>query len=158
MSLNVAIAGIAWAVAASCIAVQSRAEPGDRPANAPHVASPGADSSKSESAVPALTVSRALLAANGSMLQVHFTVPPPKSTQWLPVDQKDTYVVDEATGEKFFVLNLVRIGPAAQTRLPRGGGSSYMVIDNRYEHLKPGARITVVIGALKQEHVKVAEQ
>jgi hypothetical protein len=157
MAPRVTIAGVVWAVAASCVAVQSRAEPDDGPANA-RVASPRADSAKSESAASALTVDRAFLAGNGSMLQVRFRVPRPKSTQWLPVDEKDTYVVDEATGEKFFVLNLVRIGPAAQVRLPKGGGSSYIVIDNRHERLKSGARITVVIGALKQEHVTVAEQ
>ncbi len=105
-----------------------------------------------------LTVNQAVLVANGSMLEVRFTVPPATTTQWIPTDPKDTYVVDEATGEKYFVLNLVRIGPAAQVRLPKGGGSSYMIIDNRYEHLKAGARITVIIGALKEEHVTVAEQ
>jgi hypothetical protein len=105
-----------------------------------------------------LTVSKAFIVANGSMLQVRFNVPPSKTTQWIPVDPKDTYVVDEANGEKFFVANLVRIGPAAQVRMPKGGGSTYMVIDNRHEHLKPGALITVVVGGLKQEHVMVAEQ
>ncbi|HEX4584579.1 MAG TPA: hypothetical protein VH183_07095 [Burkholderiaceae bacterium] len=105
-----------------------------------------------------LTVDRAVMAANGSMLEVRFTVPPAATTQWIPTDQKDTYVVDETSGERFFVLNLVRIGPAAQVRMPKGGGSSYVIFDNRHERLKPGATITVVIGALKQEHVKVAEQ
>jgi len=33
-----------------------------------------------------------------------------------------------------------------------------MIIDYRHEHLKPGTKITVVVGALKQEHVTVAEQ
>ena len=105
-----------------------------------------------------LTVDRAVMVADGSMLEVRFTFPPAATTRWIPTDHKDTYVVNEATGEKFFVLNLVRIGPAAQVRLPKGRGSGYLIIDNRYEHLKPGAKITVVIGALKQEHVTVAEQ
>jgi hypothetical protein len=104
-----------------------------------------------------LTVNRVFMVANGSMVQIRFTVPAATATQWVPVDPRQTYVVDEATGEKFFVMNLVRIGPLAQVRLPKGGGSSYMVIDNRHERLKPGTRITVVVGALKQEHVTVAE-
>jgi len=105
-----------------------------------------------------LRVDRAVLAGEGSMLQLHFTVPKPKNTEWLPVDQKETYVVDEANGEKFYVLKLVRLGPVGQVRLPKGGGPSYLVIDNREEHLKAGAKITVVIGTLKQEHVIVAKE
>jgi hypothetical protein len=142
MSLKAVTAVIALAVAGACMAAEGGTQ---------------SESSKT-SQTPALTVDRAFLTGGGSMLQVHFTLPPPKSTQWLAVGEKDTYVADEATGEKFFVLNLVRIGPAAQVRLPKGGGPSYIVIDNRHEHLKPGARITVVIGALKQEHVTVTEQ
>ena len=159
MSLKTTIAGIAWAAAGCCATLYGCAEPTGVPNKAGGVPSPKASSPASASRVAsALTVDRAFLAGNGSMLRVNFKVPPPKTTEWLPVDPKDTYVVDEATGEKFFVLNLVRIGPAAQVKLPKGGGASYLVIDNRHEHLKPGARITVVIGALKQEHVRVAEQ
>jgi hypothetical protein len=126
------------------------------------VEDPGAKSAAVEAGAAAqaakLMVNRAFLVANGSMMQVRFTVPPSNTTQWIPVDPKDTYVIDEASGEKFFVANLVRIGPAAQVRIPKGGGSTYMVIDNRHEHLKPGTLITVVVGGLKQQHVTVAEQ
>jgi len=159
MSLKTTIASVAWTAAVCCTSAQSWAQPSGEPVNAGAVADRKNDASLSASGAPSsLTVDRAFLAGSGSMLRVNFKVPAPKTTEWLPVDPKQTYVVDEATGEKFFVLNLVRIGPAAQTRLPKGGGASYMVIDNRHEHLRPGARITVVIGALKQEHVTVAEQ
>jgi hypothetical protein len=159
MSLKTTIAGVAWAAAVCCTPAQSWAQPAGDPVKTGAVADRKNDSSVSASeAASPLTVDGAFLAGSGSMLRVNFKVPAPKTTEWLPVDPKETYVVDEATGEKFFVLNLVRIGPAAQTRLPKGGGASFMVIDNRHEHLKPGARITVVIGALKREHVTVAEQ
>lgn len=151
------IAGIAWA-AAGCSGIAAAAEA--LTAVEVHAAAPPASTQSPAAEVPErkLTVNRAVRVANGSMLEVRFTVPPAATTRWIPTDQKDTYVLDEATGEKFFVLNLVRIGPAGQVRLPKGGGSSYMIIDNRYEHLKPGARVTVVIGALKQEHVMVTDQ
>jgi len=141
------IAGVVWCVAALFVAAAGASAQGQ------HAAQAGATTPERK-----LTVERAFMVANGSMVQVRFTVPPAKTTQWIPVDQKDTYLVDEATGEKFFVMNLVRIGPAAQVRVPKGGGSSYMIIDNAHEHLKPGARVTVVIGDLKQEHVTVADQ
>lgn len=153
------IAGIAWAAVLCSAPLHGWAQTSDGPIKSGAAASAQADSSVAASAAPSvLTVDRAFLAGGGSMLRVNFKVPSPRTTQWLPVDPKQTYVVDEATGEKFFVLNLARIGPAAQVRLPKGGAASYMVIDNRHEHLKPGARITVVVGALKQEHVTVAEQ
>ena len=159
MSLKATIASIAWAAAVCCAPTQSWAQRSGEPVKADAVGNPKNDSSVSASkAASTLMVDRAFLAGSGSMLRINFKVPAPKTTEWLPVDPKQTYVVDETTGEKFFVLNLVRIGPAAQTRLPKGGGASFIVIDNRHEHLKPGARITVVIGALKQEHVTVAEQ
>jgi hypothetical protein len=157
VSLKAVIAFIALAAAGCCATAQDGPVTAESPAKAPGPISPKSESSD-PSQPPALNVDQAVLEGGGSMLKVHFSLPPPKSTQWLPVDQKDTYVVDEATGEKFFVLNLVRIGPAAKVRLPKGGGSSFMVFDNRHEHLKPGARITVVIGALKQEHVTLAEE
>jgi hypothetical protein len=152
------IVGVAWIVAV--VSMTAGAQAAERAAVAVDAASPPAARSATVETAPErrLTVNRAVLVANGSMLEVRFTVPPAATTQWIPTDQKDTYVVDETNGEKYFVLNLVRIGPAAQVRLPKGGGSSYMIIDNRHEHLKAGARITVVIGGLKEEHVMVAEQ
>jgi hypothetical protein len=159
MSRKALIAGVAWAVAGLwAAAIDATEVQGSEPA-------PGTQGSEAVRADAAarppehkLTVNRAVMVANGSMLQVRFTVPASTTTQWIPVDPKDTYVVDESSGEKFYVANLVRIGPVAQVRLPKGGGSTYMIVDNRHEHLKPGAKITVVVGALKQEHVAVAEQ
>jgi hypothetical protein len=170
MSRHGLIARIAWVVAAlGAGAIDAKEVQG--PADAPRTSSseaarapasaPGASAGKPASAQasePKLTVNRAVMAANGSMLQVRFTVPASSVTRWIPMQPKDTYVVDETSGEKFYVANLGRIGPAAQVRLPKEGGSSYMIIDNRHEHLKPGAKITVVVGALKQKHVTVAEQ
>ena len=151
MGSNRHIERIAW-VAALCwgVSAVAQVQSVDSAAGTPAVVTKPAQA--------AMTVDRAVMAVDGSMLEVHFTVAPAPTTQWIPTDRKDTYVVNEATGEKFFVLNLVRIGPASPVRMPKSGGSSYVIIDNRYEHLKAGATITVVIGALKQEHVKVAER
>jgi hypothetical protein len=151
------IAGVAWAAsalwgAAVAGAVEAQGAPGEK----------GEPSSAIEASAhvkaPSLAVERAVLVGNGSMLQVHFSIPISTATQWIPMEPNATHVIDEATGERFFVENLVRIGPAAQTRLPRGASASYMVIDNRHEHLKAGAKITVVVGGLKQEHVTVVER
>jgi hypothetical protein len=159
MSRKGLIARVAWAVAGlGAAAINANEVQG--PAETPGIlSSPAAQArAAAQAPEPKLAVGRAVIVGNGSMLQVRFSVPTSTVTQWIPVEPKDTYVVDETTGEKFYVTNLVRIGPAAQVRLPKGGGSSYMVIDNRHEHLKPGAKITVVVGALKQEHVTVVEQ
>jgi len=108
-------------------------------------------------AATTFAVQSAMFEANGSMLNVRFTVPPSKATQWVQVDPKDAYVLDESSGQKLYVMNLVRIGPAAQVRIPKNGGTSYAIFDNSHDLLKPGARVTVVIGALKQEHVQITE-
>jgi hypothetical protein len=111
-----------------------------------------------QSADKPLIVDRAFVVANGSMLQVRFAVPRAQTTRWVPVGEKETYAIEEASGEKFYVMKLVRIGPAAQVRMPKSGGSGYVIFDNRHERVKPGARITVVIGGLKQEHVLVEDR
>jgi len=121
-------------------------------------AGPASNGAVVPSADAPLTVGGAYLAANGSMVKVQFQVPASKTTRWIPTDGKDTYLIDELSGEKYFVLNLTRIGPVAQTRIPKGGGSSYMYFDNRHEDLRAGAKVTVVIGATKLEHVTLVNQ
>lgn len=159
MSSQGLIARVAWVVAGlGAGAIDAKEVQG--PAETPRTMSSEAARAPAgaQASEPRLIVNRAVMAANGSMLQVRFTVPVSGATRWIPMEPKDTYVVDETSGEKFYVANLGRIGPAAQVRLPKGGGSTYMIIDNRHAHLKPGAKITVVVGALKLEHVTVAEQ
>lgn len=67
----------------------------------------------------------------------------------------EMYLVDEASGEKFSVVRLQRIGRLAEFAAPGEKGVHYILFRNRDGKLKVGSRVTVVVGNARQEHVPV---
>jgi len=122
-----------------------------RPAGAPQPAV----SQHERASEPRIEVVWAKFLAGGEYLEVRFKVfgmpkydPEPDST----------YVVDEATGQKFFIAWLKRIGRVATTKVHKDGSVQFIMIKNQDRKLKPGDRITVIIGPTRQEHVLVEEK
>lgn len=106
-------------------------------------------------AAESLAVEKAALTAEGAMVEVRFELPPSNTPRFLPLEDSQTYLVDEADGRKYFVVRMGVLGPLGQKRIPRGSGKGYFMIDNRFRTLKAGATVTVVVAGLKQEHVTV---
>lgn len=64
-----------------------------------------------------------------------------------------SFLLDEATGEKFFLLQLQRIGKVGATGQPDEQTVHSIMFKNRDGLLKPGARVTLVIGEHRREHL-----
>jgi len=72
-------------------------------------------------------------------------------------EPSNSYVIDEATGEKFYITFLRRIGRLATTKGDKDGSIQFLNIKNREGKLKAGSLITVVAGPARQEHVVIGE-
>ncbi len=103
-----------------------------------------------------LEIIKAMLVAKGRLIEIRYrivggevTVGDPKAKALNP---KETYIVDELTGEVIFVEN-----PPRLMVYPRQIPPSYIVVPTS-GRIKKGSLITVVIGGLRQEHVKVEEE
>ncbi|HZW37647.1 MAG: hypothetical protein ACM319_07300 [Deltaproteobacteria bacterium] len=70
-------------------------------------------------------------------------------------DPANTYLMDESTGEKYYIVRLKRIGRLAETKIPSDPSAHSILIRNLNKKLKAGARVTLVVGGLRQEHVIV---
>jgi len=68
-------------------------------------------------------------------------------------DQPGTFLIDEATGEKFFLLHLQRIGKVGASVQADEKTVRSIIFKNRDGLLKPGARVTLVIGEDRREHL-----
>jgi hypothetical protein len=135
------------------------AQPAPAAADAPAAgaAMPAADAAAPAPAVQALMVERAALTAEGAMIEVRFALPPSNTARFLPLEDSQTFLVDEASGKKYFVVRMGVLGPLGQKRIPKGSGKGYFMIDNRFKTLQAGATVTVVVAGLKQEHVTVTQ-
>lgn len=98
---------------------------------------------------PKIEVEKALLLVAGNFLEVRFQM---SGIEKLDPEPASTYAVDEATGTKFFVTWLRRIGRIGVTKQR---SYQYLLFRIPEAKLKVGDRITVVVQGAKQEHVPV---
>ena len=69
----------------------------------------------------------------------------------------EAYLIDESTGERFPVVRLHRIGRLAEFTVPGEKDVHNILFRNREGKLKPGARVTVVFGSIRKEHLQLRE-
>jgi hypothetical protein len=90
------------------------------------------------------------LAHGGSLLGVGYRL---KGAEALNFG--DMYVIDEATGAKYTVARVAKIGHLAPQRIKDlDVPSLYTMFDTNY-HVKAGAKVTVVINGMMVEHLEV---
>lgn len=68
-------------------------------------------------------------------------------------DRPGIFLIDEATGEKFFLLQLQRIGKVGMGTESDETPAHSIIFKNREGLLRPGARVTLVIGESRKEHL-----
>jgi len=90
------------------------------------------------------------LAENGEFVNVQFRF---HGKEPFHPDRRETYLVDETTGEKFFLLALQRIGKVDRVPEPGDQPVHNLVFKNRDGLLKAGARVTLVVGELRSKHL-----
>lgn len=90
------------------------------------------------------------LVANGEFVEVRFRF---RGEEPFDPNRPDLLLVDEATGEKFYLMQLQRIGQTGAMASAEGKPLHSILFKNRGGMLKPGARVTLVIGSERREHL-----
>ena len=101
---------------------------------------------------PQMEVTQLRLAANREFVGVRFRM---IGSDRFDPEGTEIYLVDESTGERFSDVRLERIGRMAQFSVPGEKDVYTMMFRNREGKLKIGSRVTVVVGAARQEHLLV---
>ncbi len=65
------------------------------------------------------------------------------------------YLIDQKTGAKFVVPNPPKTGPLRTSDTPQQGRTYWMFFGNPGRRVKPGNKVTVVIGDFKAENLMV---
>ena len=103
---------------------------------------------------PELDVVQSRLVSNGEFVGLRFRV---IGVEKFDPGAMEAYLIDEATGDKFPVVRLQRIGRLAEFTVPGEKGLHNILFRNREGKLKVGARVTVVFGSIRKEHLKLQE-
>jgi hypothetical protein len=95
------------------------------------------------------------LASNGYMLDFRYRVTDPEKA--LPLfDRKiKPYLEDGVSGARFYVPNPPKIGSLRNTRPPQADRIYFIIFGNPGKYIKPGSRVTVVVGDFKAENLVV---
>jgi hypothetical protein len=99
---------------------------------------------------PKVGVVQARLAANREFVGVRFRM---IGADRFDPETTETYLVDDSTGERFPVVRLQRIGRLAEFNAPGEKDVHFVMFRNVDGKLKPGSRVTVVVGAARQEQL-----
>jgi hypothetical protein len=100
--------------------------------------------------LPKMEVTQLRLAANREFVGVQFRM---IGGDRFDPEATEIYLVDESTGERFFVVRLQRIGRMAEFRVPGEKDVYQVMFRNQEGKLKIGSRVTVVVRASRQEHL-----
>lgn len=103
---------------------------------------------------PKLDVIRLGLVSKGEFVGLRFRV---TGVETFDPGAVEAYLIDEATGEKFPVVRLQRIGRLAEFATPGEKDVHNILFRNRQGKLKLGKRVTVVIGSIRKEHLQLQE-
>ena len=101
---------------------------------------------------PRMEVTQLQLAANREYVGVRLRM---IGSDRFDPETTEIYLVDEATGEKFSVVRLQRIGRMAEFSVPGEKDVRQMMFRNREGKLKIGSQVTLVVGPARQEHLVV---
>jgi hypothetical protein len=98
-----------------------------------------------------LKVHEVKVVAQGHLLRVTYSS---QGIKALDAAEDQTYVENPETGERHPIAKVPRIGVLAPKDI-EGLASTYMVIDNAGERIKPGQRVHVVVSGVRAENVPV---
>ena len=103
---------------------------------------------------PELDVVQCRLVSNGEFVGLRFRV---IGVEKFDPGAMEAYLIDESTGERFPVVRLQRIGRLAEFTVPGEKDVHNILFRNREGKLKLGARVTVVFGSIRKEHLQLQE-
>lgn len=103
---------------------------------------------------PRIEVVYCRLAPSKEIVDVQFRL---HGIEKIDADPAGTYLMDEGTGEKYYLIVLRRVGRMAEIRNPGEAAVHSLMFRDPYGKLKPGAMVTLVVGGMRQQHVVVGK-
>jgi len=95
------------------------------------------------------------LTAGGRMIDFRYRVLDPEKAAKLGDPHARSYIIDEATGAKFVVPSPPKVGQLRNTRALAADKNYFILFANPGNYIKGGAKVSVVVGELKMEHLTV---
>ena len=93
--------------------------------------------------------------SSGSMLRFSYRVLDADKAKAFNDKKAIPYLVDEATGARFFIPEMEKVGKLRQTAPPVNGRIYWMVFGNAGKLLKTGSHVDVVIGKVRVDGLVV---
>lgn len=94
--------------------------------------------------------------ANGYMLDFRYRVIDPDKASLLLSRKEKPYLIDQASGARFMVPSAPKVGPLRQTAIkPIADRNYFILFANPGKYVKPGNRVTVVIGEFRVQNLVV---
>jgi hypothetical protein len=93
--------------------------------------------------------------AAGYMLDFRYRVTDPEKAAPLFVRKTKPYLIDQASGAKFAVPNPPKTGPLRTSDPPQANRIYFIFFGNPGKYIKPGNKVTVVIGDFRVENLVV---
>lgn len=93
--------------------------------------------------------------SSGYMLRLDYRVVDPERAAALTDKKAKAYLVDEATRTALAVPAMENVGELRQTARPERNRTYFMIFGNPGRLVKPGGRVTIVVGNLRAEGVVV---
>jgi hypothetical protein len=93
--------------------------------------------------------------ADGNMLDFRYRVTDAEKAASLFHPTIKPLIIDEDTGAVMAVPNVPKVGSMRSTRKPLQDRNYFMIFANPQKHIKPGHKVTVVIGDYRAEHLVV---
>ena len=87
--------------------------------------------------------------ASGEMLAFRYVVLDPEKAKALNDKRNPAFLIDEASGTKFAVPQMEKVGTLRTTATPRAGRMYWMLFGNTGNVVKVGSRVDVVIGSFR---------
>jgi len=97
--------------------------------------------------------------ANGNLLDFRYRILDPEKAAYLVDRRNKAYLIDQASGKALSVPTTAKVGPLRQTvryGLPKKD-RIYFILFGNHGLIKPGNKVSVVIGDFKLENLTVEE-
>lgn len=96
------------------------------------------------------------LSAAGHILDFRYKVTNPEKAVKILANPEKTYLVDQASGMKLAVPSSPKVGSLRQTTTePEAGRIYFSLFSNRGKIVKPGGKVTIVMGEFRAEDLTV---
>lgn len=95
------------------------------------------------------------MAESGQLVRFSYRVSDARKAAALNEKTSTPYLLDEKAHAVLQVPTMEKVGPLRQSQTPEDGKSYWMVFSNKGSYVKPGHRVSVVIGSMRLDGLVV---